>query len=310
MYNDELIIDLTILNKTIISNQIANVSDLIFIPENVRFEEIQIDSFKIVWDKPNNIESFKIQISNNNFDSIITTINTNDNNYIFTNLQSNTDYEIRVFSMNELVISNYVEKEIKTLPFIPDTPTMNSVSGNTTTSLQANWSIVSGANNYIVEISIDNFVSVLSSQTTSNTYYEFTGLIASTEYKLRVRAIGDEESNNSNIITSYTLPISPTSSNATNITSTSFQANWILPSGITQVKLDVSIDNFATFIIDNLTVTGSSYNVTGLTASTNYKYRVRSIGIGFNSDNSSIQSLITGTGFISFPLSITGAWGL
>src|SRR5262249_21235943 len=71
----------------------------------------------------------------------------------------------------------------------------------------------------------------------------------------------------------------PTASQATTITSTSFVASWNSVTGATSYRLDVSKDNFTTYLTgyNGKTVTGTSETVTGLTASTAYSYRVRAV---------------------------------
>ena len=71
----------------------------------------------------------------------------------------------------------------------------------------------------------------------------------------------------------------PVATDATNITSTSFSANWSAVTGATGYRLDVSDDiDFETFVtgFENLDVSNVvTYSVTGLTANTCYFYRVR-----------------------------------
>ncbi|MFZ1666585.1 MAG: hypothetical protein WAU08_14355, partial [Flavobacteriales bacterium] len=99
------------------------------------------------------------------------------------------------------------------------------------------------------------------------------------------------------------IPTIPTSGAATIVTATSFQANWSTVAGVTGYSLDVSTSpTFSSFVsgYNNLYVAGqatSSLSVTGLSASTQYYYRVRgtseySVG-SFSSGNSSDQTLTT-----------------
>lgn len=196
--------DLSILTiKTNLNNpdltSTSNDSNTILVPvSNIQVNNRTISSFNVSWVNPLNTSEFLIELSNDDFETILETVTGLSDNYTFTNLDSNTIYQMRIYSITSDGISAYRFIETDTLLFIPNAPTMNSVSNITTTSLQANWSIVSGAINYIVEISANNFVSILETATTDNTYYNFTNLISNTSYKVRVRAVGDAESNNSN----------------------------------------------------------------------------------------------------------------
>ncbi|MFN6088119.1 MAG: fibronectin type III domain-containing protein [Cyclobacteriaceae bacterium] len=70
-----------------------------------------------------------------------------------------------------------------------------------------------------------------------------------------------------------------TMSAATAITTTSFTANWSAAAGATSYQLDVSQDNFATFVIgyNNKTIVALSETISGLTTATTYQYRVRAV---------------------------------
>jgi hypothetical protein len=101
---------------------------------------------------------------------------------------------------------------------------------------------------------------------TDNSANNFTGAIAGTTPY--------------NFVESYAM-VTPYKGAASNITGTSFTANWKAPAtGITEnYLLDVSADaNFATFVpgYNQLSVSGLSQNVTGLTAGKKYYYRVKS----------------------------------
>jgi gliding motility-associated-like protein len=72
------------------------------------------------------------------------------------------------------------------------------------------------------------------------------------------------------------------------ITANGFTANWAAESGATDYRLDVSTDGFSTFVTgyNNLTVSGTSQAITGLSPNTAYSYRVRYVnaaGTGLNS---------------------------
>ncbi|WP_445454032.1 T9SS sorting signal type C domain-containing protein [Flavobacterium sp. 25HG05S-40] len=99
------------------------------------------------------------------------------------------------------------------------------------------------------------------------------------------------------------IPAVPTSSAATAIGSAGFTANWTAVSGVTGYRVDVATDAAFTSLVsgyNNLYVSGqatNSLNVTGLSQTTTYYYRVRAASqytVGeFAGANSASQNLTT-----------------
>ncbi|MCA3067817.1 MAG: T9SS type A sorting domain-containing protein, partial [Rhodocyclaceae bacterium] len=152
---------------------------------------------------------------------------------------------------------------------------------------------------YRLDVSADNFatfVTGFSDKTVSGTSDAVTGLTANTAYKYRVRAVNaGGTSANSNVIDVTTLVNPPAASAATTITQTGFTANWNAVTGATGYRLDVSADNFATFVtgFSDKAVSGTSDAVTGLAANTAYKYRVRAVNANGTSANSNVIDVTT-----------------
>ncbi len=88
----------------------------------------------------------------------------------------------------------------------PGVPTANAASGITTSGFTANWTSVSGATNYFLDVALDagftNFVTGYNNLNVGNVVsYNVTGLTCGTTYYYRVRANGCAASSNSNVIT-------------------------------------------------------------------------------------------------------------
>lgn len=130
-----------------------------------------------------------------------------------------------------------------------------------------------------------------------------TGLTPGTTYRVMVveyNGSGGSElyltsTNTNNPNNQITVPSAPSATSATSITASSFIANWSSVTGADDYRLDVSTDNFTSFVAgyNNLTVSGTSQSVTGLTSGITFQYRVRASNTAGASSNSNVISLTT-----------------
>jgi phosphodiesterase/alkaline phosphatase D-like protein len=176
----------------------------------------------------------------------------------------------------------------------------------TFSSFTANWSSVNGAIDYRLDVSTSNtFTTYVPGYQDLDvgtlTSFPVIGLNANTHYYYRVRANnGCAASHNSNVQSVQTLPCTPPAPNAqpaNNVTVSSFTARWSSVNGAIEYRLDVSASNtFTTYVpgyhdlsVGNVT----SFPVTGLSANTNYFYRLRANNGCATSANSNVQSVKT-----------------
>ena len=194
-----------------------------------------------------------------------------------------------------------------TANFKPTAPTATDASSISQTYFNANWNAVASATGYSLDVAIDNsftnFVAGYNDLDVGNilTFSVNTNLIANTTYYYRVRAYNSvSSSNNSNTKSITTLPNpppSPLANSATQITQTSFYANWNNSNSATGYKIDVAVDDQFTNILstyNNKDVGNvTTLNITGLTTNVTCFYRVRAYNPGGNSANSNIITLTT-----------------
>ncbi len=120
------------------------------------------------------------------------------------------------------------------------------------------------------------------------------------------RSAGGNASHTFDNILADPIPAAVTSNAASDLTASSFRANWTAISGVTGYRVDVSTaSDFSSFVpgYENVYVSGAATNyldVTGLSASTAYYYRVRAASqytVGeFAGGNSASQNPTTSSG--------------
>ncbi|MCF8369658.1 MAG: fibronectin type III domain-containing protein [Bacteroidales bacterium] len=218
-----------------------------------------------------------------------------------TGLDPLTDYYFRVTAYN--VGGSGPVSNTQMLTTAPSVPIAQPASNIDVESFYANWGFVAGATSYKLDVNTQaNFAgtAILTDATVFNNYYYVVGLTGGSTYYYRVRSNNGNSSENSGIVSAFTLCNAPVAIAATAKDSTQFTANWVAPSGGAPdfYKLDVSeVNTFSTYVpgYQNLTVYSTSKVVTGLSQNTRYYYRVRAVNVSGVSASSNIISLYTYT---------------
>lgn len=174
----------------------------------------------------------------------------------------------------------------QTLSFVGCTPgACNAPAGLTTTSVTqttatVNWGAVSGAVSYDVDYKANASATWINAATaTTALFVNLTGLTTATLYDWRVRtncSTGSSGYTQAQFTTTAPVCDAPTGLTTTAITTNSATASWAASAGAVSYDVDYKANASSTWINAATATTALSVNLTGLSASTLYNWRVRS----------------------------------
>ncbi|WP_103069521.1 M64 family metallopeptidase [Aquimarina sediminis] len=188
-------------------------------------------------------------------------------------------------------------------------PTNLSASNITSTSFSANWNTSTGATSYDVQL-YENGTWTTKGSPATNTY-NFTGLQPNSEQHFRVRSVNSTNSSDYsnylavNLTSNSTIPATPSGLNSSNVTATSFTANWNQSTGAT--SYDTQLWENGAWKTKGSS-TANTYSFTGLVSASTQYFRVRatnSKGSSEYSDYSTVK-LLSGGGQTTIPSTPSG----
>ena len=298
-------------------------------------EVLSQTSIKLTWaDNSDNEQGFKIERSDGNDQMFNKIDSVNANIVTYTDnkgLAANTIYFYRVKAYNIGGDSDPSgTSNATTWPNAPTAPSDLQATPASETEITLTWS--DNSNNetgFILERSpngVDGFeqIAVLGA---NDTDYDDSGLSPNTRYYYQIKATNTGGDSGYDKADAFTLPTAPDALDATAITNSGFTANWTAVPNANKYLLDVSVDNFNTFVpgLEGKEVIGTtSHEVGSLAPETTYQYRVRAVNQGGESaysDTTSVTvkpnptgaptataaTMITRNSFVANWLLVTGA---
>ncbi|MBW7476438.1 S-layer homology domain-containing protein [Paenibacillus oenotherae] len=221
-----------------------------------------------------------------------------------TGLSANTSYTFRLVVIGGANAGNSNAVAVTTLSVpVSDFAT----TGKTSTTADFGWSAVSGASLLAIEQSTDGGTTWSAATTSgalagSSTSATVTGLNANTSYTFRLVVTGGGNAGNSNTVAVTTLSVPVSDFSSMGKTSATADFGWSVVSGATSLAIEQSTDGGTTWgaatTSGALAGSSTSATVTGLSANTNYTFRLVVTG-GANAGNSNTVAVTT----LSVPVS-------
>ena len=256
---------------------------------------IEGTSLTIRWRKVAGASRYHLQVSESQtFTNLLVNDSTlTDTLQLMSSLRSGASYYIRARARGIASWSGYSSTvHFSTITPAPLAPSVIApLAGSTITppTVAVRWRAVPGAVKYQVQISGDSgFQSnVFNDSTVTDTVRQVTGLMAASSFYVRVRAKGLHLWGNYSATVHFSTAAPPPPSAPSMlmpmagaiVNSTTLQARWRGISGAVAYHLQLSESaTFASNMVNDTTVTDTTYRVTGLKPGTGYFARIRTKG--------------------------------
>lgn len=170
----------------------------------------------------------------------------------------------------------------------------------TTTAADLEWDEVAGAESYVLEYGATGFTLGSGTQVTaSEEEYDLSGLTASTAYDVYVQAVCAEASSEFSSVYTFTTMVeaatcnTPTNVTDDKITTTSVELEWDEVDGAQSYVIEYGATGFTLGNGTQVTSNEEEYDLSGLSASTNYDIYVQAVCTDVSSDFSSAFTFTT-----------------
>ncbi|XP_026220777.1 receptor-type tyrosine-protein phosphatase beta-like isoform X30 [Anabas testudineus] len=243
-----------------------------------------VSTISLSWDPPSG-QVFLYSVTWNN-GGASTTTTTNSNSTVLSNLTSGTNYTITITAVagdNKTQGDPYTSA-LFTKPAVVRNLTVTEI---TTSSVFLNWTEpVGNSSFYIVQWTDGNVSQNLS---VTETHVNISGLTAGVQYTFSVIAVaGDNQSQSEKMqISHYTKPAVVRNLTVTEVTTSSVFLNWTEPVGNSSFYIIQWTDGN---VSQNLNVTETHVNISGLTAGVQYTFSVIAVA-GDNQSQSEVTQI-------------------
>lgn len=285
---------------------------LITPPSIASATNISANSFRAQWNPVCFADEYLLDVSTNpNFTSFVSgyqgRVVTGSTSFNVTGLEAFTTYYYRVRARDNLGNQTSGFSNATQVTTSSNPPVASAATNVTTTGFRANWSPVSGANQYRLDVSTNSefttFVQGFNNRNVGNTnFFDVTGLPDAQDYYYRVRAVNTEtgvQSSNSTVIGIILPPNPPLITEVNSVGPREIEIVWQTALRVNQYRLDISTSSdFSSFVtgFSNRNVGNEGvYVAEGLQPNRRYYVRMRALNTNLDivSANSGVSSTVT-----------------